>query len=160
MTKIVLFLKFFSFFVVVVVVDLLQILLVSFLSETVQAWKSGNLFHEKPKICHNSSELTVLWLVSSNHYCQYNYEFLFLSDYKSGNTQNGIISLPQTPIVKYPDNINLKGEDVHYFLVYIYMFHSGLLFLTFIVVVFFSCLFSVPCFFVVHHNYADIWVIP
>ena len=115
--------------------DLLQILLVSFLSEIVQAWKSGNLFSEKPKNVHNSSELTVLWLVSSNHYCQYNYEFMFLSDYKSGNTQNGIISLPQTPIVKYPDNINLKGEDVHYFLVY--MFHSGLLFLTFIVVVFF-----------------------
>ena len=40
------------------------------------------------------------------------------------------------------------------------MFHSGLLFLTFIVVVFFSCLFSVPCFCVVHHNYADIWIIP
>ena len=146
------------FCIFVLFFDLLQILLVSFLSEIVQAWKSGNLFSEKPKNVHNSSELTVLWLVSSNRYCQYNYEFMFLSDYKSGNTQNGIISLPQTPIVKYPDNINLKGEDVHYFLVY--MFHSGLLFLTFIVVVFFSCLFSLPCFFVVHHNYADIWIIP
>ena len=102
--------------------DLLQILLVSFLSETVQAWKSGNLLSEKPKNAQSSSELTVLWLVSCKHYCRYSYEFMFLPAYRNGNTQNGVISLPQTPIVRYPDNINLKGEHVHS--IYIYMYVS------------------------------------